>query len=119
MKRAVRVLLHDLFRSGHLPTDLRDELGVGGSVEDQVAVPPLAEHGGGVGGEGFVDVAREEDGDGGASAEVDGGESVVEDRLGHGGEVVLHVDDEKSDVSRVWVTLSSLVLSPRGSHDRR
>ena len=88
MKRAVRVLLHDLVWSVNLTFDLRDEFGVGGPVDDQVAVPPLAEHGG-VSSKGFVDVAREEYGDGGASAEVDGGESVVEDRLGHGGEVVL------------------------------
>lgn len=88
MKRAVRVLLHDLVWSGHLSIDLWDELGVGSPVDDQVAVPPLAEHGG-VGGKGFIDVAREEDGDGGASADVDGGESVLEDGLGHGGEVVL------------------------------
>ena len=36
-----------------------------------------------------MDVAREQYGDRGASAEVDGGESVVEDRIGHGGEAVL------------------------------
>lgn len=37
-------------------------------------------------------VAGEEDGDGGASAEADGGEKVVENGFGHGGEMVLHVD---------------------------
>lgn len=88
VKRTVRVLLHDLVWFGYLSIDLWDEFGVGSPVDDQVAVPPLAEHGG-VSSKGFVDVAREEYVDGGASADVDGGESVVEDRFGHGGEVVL------------------------------
>lgn len=38
-------------------------------------------------------VAREENGDGGSSAEVYGSEKVREDGLDHGGEVVLNVDD--------------------------
>lgn len=38
-------------------------------------------------------MASENDGDGSASAEFDGGEEVLQDRLGHGGEVVLDIDD--------------------------
>lgn len=71
--------------------ELGHELGFGGAVEDEVAAPPLVEHA--VVGGGLVRVAGEDDGDGGASAEADGGEEVLEDGLGHGGEVVLHVDD--------------------------
>lgn len=41
-------------------------------------------------------MAREDDGDGGATAEVDGGVEVWEDWGGDGGEVVLHVDDKES-----------------------
>lgn len=117
MKRAVRALLHDLAWSNHLSIDLRDNLGIGGSVKDQIAVPPLAEHAE-VSSSGFVEVAREEDGDRSASAEIDDGESVVEDGLGHGGEVVLHIDDEKCGDLRIRVSLSCLVLSGggRGSH---
>jgi len=37
-------------------------------------------------------VAREDDGDGGVSAEVNGGVEVGKDWGDHGGEVVLHVD---------------------------
>lgn len=90
-KRAVSILLYDLVRTRHQPFDLRQELGVGGAVVDQIAVPPLAEHA--VVGGGLVAVAREENGDGGSSAELDGGESVVEYGFGYGGKVVLHVND--------------------------
>lgn len=38
-------------------------------------------------------VAREENGDGGPSAELDGGESVVEYGFGYGGKMILHVND--------------------------
>lgn len=37
-------------------------------------------------------MAREDDGDGGAAAEVHGGVDGVKDGLSHGGEVVLHID---------------------------
>lgn len=61
---------------------------------DDVAVPELVEHA--VVGGGLVAVAREDHGDGGASAEVDCGGEIGEDGVGDGGEVVLHVDDQKS-----------------------
>lgn len=38
-------------------------------------------------------VAREENGDGGSSAELGGGKSVVEYGFGYGGKIVLHVND--------------------------
>ena len=38
-------------------------------------------------------VAREDDRDGGESAEADCSGEIVEDGIGHGREVVLHVDD--------------------------
>ncbi|CAK7357160.1 unnamed protein product [Dovyalis caffra] len=41
----------------------------------------------------LVAVAREENGDGGSSAEVYGSEKAREDGLDHGGEVVLDIDD--------------------------
>lgn len=37
-------------------------------------------------------VAGEEDGDGGSPAQLDGGENIMEDGFGYGGEVVLHID---------------------------
>ena len=37
-------------------------------------------------------MAGKDDGDGGGTAETDGGEEIGEDGFGHGGEVVLHVD---------------------------
>lgn len=37
-------------------------------------------------------VASEDDRDGGGAAKADGGEEIREDGVGHGGEVVLHVD---------------------------
>lgn len=61
-----------------------------GAVEDDVAVPPLVEDG--VVGGGGVGVAGEDNGDSGGAADVDGGHEIGEDMLGHGGEVVLHVD---------------------------
>lgn len=70
--------------------ELGHELGLGSAVKDEIAVPPLGEHA--VVGGGLVGVAREDDGDGGASAEADGGEEIWEDGVGHGREVVLHVD---------------------------
>lgn len=81
--------------------DLRHELGVDGAVEDEVVVPPLGEHA--VVGGGFLGVAGEEDGDMGRSAEVDGGGDGGEDGFGDGGEVVLHVDYEKSGGFGIWV----------------
>jgi len=42
---------------------------------------------------GLVAVAREDDGDGGASAEANGGVEVRNNWGGDGGKVVLHVDD--------------------------
>lgn len=41
-------------------------------------------------------VAREDDGDGGATAEVDGGLDGREDGVGDGGEVVLHIDHKEN-----------------------
>lgn len=61
-----------------------------GSIEDNVAVPPLVEDGV-VGGRG-VGVTGEDDRDGCSTAKADGGEDIGEDGLGHGGEIVLHVD---------------------------
>ncbi|PON34928.1 hypothetical protein PanWU01x14_340250 [Parasponia andersonii] len=62
---------------------------------------------------GFVAVAREEDGDGGASAEADRGEEVGEDGFGHGREVVLDVDDEEGGGSRVGVLPPDVVFLVR------
>lgn len=44
---------------------------------------------------GVVGVAREDDGNGGASAEADCGSDRRDDWGSDGGEVVLHVDDEE------------------------
>lgn len=116
LERAVGVLLQNDVVSG-AEVEAGHELGLTGAVEDDVAVPPLAEHG--VVGGGLVAVAREEDGDGGASAEADGGEEVGEDGVGHGGEVVLDVDDQERRGFRVWVSASDVVfLVRRGRHWR-
>ncbi|MBA0774309.1 hypothetical protein Gotri_009526 [Gossypium trilobum] len=58
-------------------------LGINGVVQYEVVVPPLPAHAA-VGG-GLVAVASEENGDGSLSAEVDGGDCVVENRFYHGG----------------------------------
>lgn len=55
-------------------------------------------------------VAGEDDGDGRAAAEADGGEEVGEDGGGHGGEVVLDVDDEEGAGFRVGAPLPDVVL---------
>ncbi|KAL6189684.1 hypothetical protein ACLB2K_036087 [Fragaria x ananassa] len=68
---AVSVLFDDVVLVGPDFVELRYQLGLGGPVEDEVAVPPLVQHA--VVGGGLVGVAREDDGDGGASAEADGG----------------------------------------------
>lgn len=89
-ERAVGVLVDHVVLVGGPPVELGHELELGSAVKDEIAVPPLGEHA--VVGGGLVGVAREDDGDGGASAEADGGEEVWEDGFGQGREVVLHVD---------------------------
>ena len=46
-------------------------------------------------GRGLVAVAREEDWDGGMSAEADGGQEVGTDGFGRGGKVALDMDDKE------------------------
>lgn len=104
---AVGALLDD--RISGEEVELGDELGRVGAVEDEVAVPPFEEHVGVVGG-GFMAVASEDDGDGGAAAEADGGEEVGKDGGGHGGEVVLDVDDEEGAGFGVGVPRPDIVL---------
>lgn len=89
-ERAVGVLVDHVVLVGGPPVEFGHELGLGSAFKDEIAVPPLGEHA--VVGGGLVGVAREDDGDGGSSAEADGGEEVWEDGFGHGREVVLHVD---------------------------
>ena len=60
-------------------------------VHDEVAVPPLRKHAAVAI---CVGVAREDDRDGGALAELNGLEQVGEDWVGHGGKV-LHVNDQE------------------------
>lgn len=60
-------------------------------------------------------VAREDDGDGGASAEVDGGCNRRYDGARDGGEVVLHVDDEENGGVGIWVSESGLEFLVRGN----
>lgn len=91
LKRAVRVLLHHLLRlHRRLRNHLRDELRLGGAVDDEVAEPPLPQHATVVAR--LVAVAREDDGKAGTFAEGDGSGYGGEDGFGHGREVVLHVD---------------------------
>lgn len=63
------------------------------AVDDHVSKPPLFQHA--VVGRRFVAVAREDHGDGSASAEADSGVEVRENWCGHGREIVLHVDDQQ------------------------
>ena len=89
-ERAVRVLPHHhVLRQ---PLQLRHELRLRCPVHDEVAVPPLRKHAAVTV---SVGVAREDDGDGGSSAELNGLEQVGEDWVGHGGKVVLHVNDQE------------------------
>lgn len=87
-ERAVGALLHH--KVAAFPVQSLQELGLRRAVDDEVPGPPLLQHAG-VGGW-LVAVASEDDGDGGAAAEGDGGVEVMEDWGGHGWEVVLHVD---------------------------
>ena len=75
---------------------------------EDVAVPQLGEQA--VVGGGLVAVAREDDGNGSLSAESDGGEEIGKDGFGHGGEVVLDVDDKEGGGLRVRVSPSDLVF---------
>lgn len=53
-------------------------------------------------------VAREDDGNGGASAEIDGFCDRRDDGARDGGEIVLHVDDEEDGCLGIWVFESGL-----------
>ncbi|PPR87139.1 hypothetical protein GOBAR_AA33550 [Gossypium barbadense] len=64
-------------------SDRREQLGINVVVQYEVVVPPLPMHAA-IGG-GLVAVASEENGYGSLSAEVDGGDCVVENRFYHGG----------------------------------
>nr|GMD15026.1 hypothetical protein Iba_chr07bCG12100 [Ipomoea batatas] len=85
-----------------------DELRLNGAVHDEVAVPPLVQHAVVI--RRLVAVAREYHAHRLLAAEVDGGLDRRQNRLGHGVEVVLHVDHQQNGGFRVWVSLPDVIF---------
>ncbi|KAH1067189.1 hypothetical protein J1N35_032176 [Gossypium stocksii] len=96
-------------------SDLGEQLGINGVVQYEVVVPPLPVHAA-VGG-GLVAVASEENGDGSLSAEVDGGDCVVENRFYHGGNLfaILPVVEFVASSTEEEMKPSSLPTSAEGT----
>lgn len=90
----------------HTAVQIRHKIGVGGTVEDEVVVPPLVEHA--VVRRRLVAVPREEYRHGGASADVQRGVKSRKHGLSHGVEMILDVDHQQGRRFGVRIPLPGL-----------
>lgn len=114
MERAVCIFfLHHQIHF-FVKSEVGEEICVRSAIEDEFFIPPLTEHS--IVRGGLVVVAGEQNGNFPRSAKVDCGIQSRDDGICYVGEVILHVDHQKSAFRWIRASLSDLVLAVGGQN---